>query len=362
MPLLQGGGGAGGGFDGADVTVRKVTGYRQAIENLHVSARRRDGRLYAQLASREISGDVVWQPQDKGALKIILKNLALGAGPKEDPGAGKPLPAPESGNGESPEIYFSADSFSFKGKQLGRLEIQAKQRAGNWLLERVKLANPDGTLTADGTWLTTGATPQTQLNIKLDIADAGRILSRSGYPDTMKNAGGVLAGSLSWYGTPSDFNYTALGGKLTLAVGKGQFLKIDPETSGLLRILSLQAFRFADVISKGFVFDSINGSAQINQGVLSTTDFRIEGAAANVRMTGSVDLNHETQNLNIVIQPQLRSGATILIAIAGTPIGALGYWFADKILGSPVEKAASVDFNVTGNWADPIVSRAGQKK
>lgn len=362
-PLLAAAGGEGGpSLEGADVQIKKVTGYGQAMDNLHVSALSRGGTLFAQLAAKDINGDVIWQPQGNGALMIRLKNLALARSSKEDSGAGKPFPVAESGARESPEIHFSTESISHQGRPFGRLEIDAKQRGGNWLLERVLLVNPDGELKADGKWITLGAVPQTQVNFKLEIKDVGKFLTRSGYPDSVRNGGGTLAGALSWSGNPDEFNTAALGGTLTLNIGKGQFLKIDPEVSNLLRILSLQAFALADVFSKGFVFDRISCTAQVNQGILTTGDFSIEGAAAKVTMSGIVDLSHETQNLKIVVLPDVRGGATLLVALAANPIWGISTLLLDKLLHNPLEKMTSFEYNVTGTWASPKVTKAGVGK
>ncbi|HKB58713.1 MAG TPA: YhdP family protein [Gallionellaceae bacterium] len=397
-PLLQMIGGGGGkpgsmtGIDGADLLIHKVTGFGQKVTALRLTARSHDGELFAQLSSREISGQVVWQPQAKdrlpaclgalaarapkaeaersGRLAICLRNLAIsdgshaGAGPSGAGGEGKPVPVPqEKSEGESPQILLEAGNFAFQGKKLGRLEVMAQQSGGDWSLEQVHLETPDGgEFTANGKWLASAPQPRTALNFTLVIRDAGAVLSRSGYPGTVKKAGGSLSGALSWAGGPGDFYYSALDGSLRLKVGQGQFLKIAPDVSGLLRILSLQAFNLAAAFSQGFVFDSISGTATIKQGVLTTQDFEVDGAPAKVTMVGQVDLNNETQNLRIVIEPKVRGGTTMLFAIVGTPVGALTYWLIDKILGSPVEKIASVKFDVTGTWAKPNVSPVGERK
>ena len=372
-PLLGMIGGEGGksgpGIQGTDLLIRRVTGYGQSVANLRVIAHSQNGELSARMASKEIAGEVDWQPEGNGALKIHLNNLALSSGVKgggkhaEGDGEGKPVPVVgEAGVGESPEIRLIADNLSYQGKQLGKLDLKTKQSGGDWLLEFVQLDNPDGKLTADGKWLASGPLPRTLLNFKLVIYDAGKVLSRSGYPDSVKNGGGSLEGTLSWYGDPGDFNYNAFGGNLELKVGKGSFLKIDPEVSGLLRILSLQAFRIGAVFSEGFVFDSISGRAQISQGILSTSDFIIEGAAATVTMSGVVDLNHETQNLKIVVKPAVGSGAALLVVAATNPVGGAIFWLVDKLFKGPVEKVASVEFNVTGTWKKPDVSKVGERK
>src|SRR3990172_6370875 len=104
---------------------------------------------------------------------------------------------------------------------------------------------------------------QSQVNLLLEISDAGKILARSGYPNTVKGGSGKLAANLSWAGTPDEFNYATLDGTLKLDTSKGQFLKMDPGIGKLLGILSLQALPkritldFVDVFSEGFQFDNI---------------------------------------------------------------------------------------------------------
>ncbi|HEY5994930.1 MAG TPA: YhdP family protein [Gallionellaceae bacterium] len=378
MPLLgmiggeSGKPGAGPGIEGADLLIRKVTGYGQSVADLRVfTTHGKSGEVPVyHLASKEIAGEVTWLPEGKGALRMHLKNLALSEGGKggskqaAEGGEGKPVPAvEEKGAGASPEIELKVENLAYQGKQLGNLDLQAKQSGGDWSLDHVLLTNPDGKLTAKGIWLTSGAQPQTQLNFRLEISDIGRILARSGYPDSVKKGGGSLEGALTWNGDPGDFNYSVLGGRLDLRVGKGQFLKIDPEVSGLLRILSLQAFRFGEALfGEGFAFDKITGTANINKGVLTTDDFIVDGVPAKVTMKGMVDLNHETQNLNIVIEPSVGSGAALLVAAIANPLAGLEFLIVNKLFRGPVEKVASIKYDVTGTWAKPIVSKVGDKK
>jgi uncharacterized protein (TIGR02099 family) len=391
------------GFKGANLLIRKVTGYSQSANNLRISSRVRNSEVFAQLNSEEISGGVVWQPQGKdamatclrntgipfskkadgesggGKLAICLSNLALTHGgrtggektsgkPAEDEGEGKPVAAADEKNdGESPEIHLVAANLTYQGKPLGELDIQAKQSGGDWLLDHVLLDIKrgdikGGRLTADGKWLTTSPLPQTQLNFKLVIYNSGEVLTNSGYPGSVEKGGGSLEGSLSWPGDPGDFNYNALGGTLKLDVNEGQFLKIDPEVSGLLRILSLQAFSFADAFKKGFAFKKIKGTAKIRQGVLITEDFKIESSAATVKMSGQVDLNNEKQDLKIVFEPALGGSAFIIVSVATTPIGGAIFWIVDKLFKGPVEKMASVEYKVTGSWKAPEFNKVGERK
>ena len=361
---------------GADLTIQKLDAYGLSINGLHVNARSRDGVLTAQLAARGINGEVSWQSQDKGKLVARLRNLTLG---KDDSGAmaasskkekemvaWEPASAKYSTDTELPALDLEVDELTWKDEQIGKMELLARQHGSDWQLDHMRITNPDGVLTADGKYHTLDGKKQTQLNLKLEISNAGKILSRSGYPNSVKNGSGKLEGEFAWAGAPDDFGYAALDGKLRLDTGKGQFLKMDTGAGKLLSILSLQALPkhitldFTDVFSEGFAFDSITGTAQIKQGVLETHDFRIDGSSAKVTMLGQVDLNRETQNLRVSILPTVGNSVSLLGAFAAGPVVGISTFIVNKILHEPLDKLVSFEYNVTGTWVNPNVTKIGQ--
>jgi len=356
---------------GANLQIQNLDAYGYKANDLRVNMRNRNGILTAQLASGEVNGKMSWHPEGKGKLVARFRNLSLD---KDESGKDAMHRSAAAGNSdentastEFPALDLTVDDLTLKGKQLGRMELLAQQHGRDWLLERMRITNPDGVLTADGKWNMAAGKVQTQVNLKLEISDAGKILARSGYPNSVKNGSGKLEGEFAWHGGPDEFSYATLDGTLKLDAGKGQFLKIDPGIGKLLGILSLQALPkhitldFTDVFSEGFAFDSITGMAQIKQGVLSTNDFRIDGSAAKVTMLGQVDLSRETQNLRIRILPTVGNSVSLLGAFAAGPVVGLGTFIVNKLLREPLDKLASFEYNVTGTWADPNVAKVGQQ-
>ncbi len=238
--------------------------------------------------------------------------------------------------------------------------MELSESDGNLLLDNLLLTNPDGTVKMTGKWQ---AVPeQTQVNLRIDISDAGKILSRSGYPESLKDGSGSLDSELHWTGAPDSFNYSKLNGTLHLNVGKGRFLKVDPGAAKLLGVLSLQSIPkritldFTDVFSGGFQFDSITGNAQISNGLLQTGDMTLTGAAAKITMTGQVDMNRETQELKVRIMPTIGDNVSLLSFAAGPAVG-VGVLLANKLLRDPLDKLVSFEYNVSGSWAEPKVEK-----
>jgi uncharacterized protein YhdP len=268
-----------------------------------------------------------------------------------------------------PEVDVAVDKLTYKGRQLGRLEMAMSEADGNVRLDSLLLVNPDGVLNMSGKWQ---ATPeQTQIKLRVDISDAGKILSRSGYPDSLKDGSGTLESDLRWSGAPDTFDYAKLNGAMNLKVGKGRFLKLNDSKVGtlkLLGVLSLQSIPkrisldFTDVLSDGFQFESITGSAQLVNGLLMTSDMKLTGSAAKVTMNGQVDLNRETQNLKVRIMPTISDNVSLLSMAVINPVVGVGVLLANKILSDPLDKLVSFDYNVSGSWADPKVEKVTRSK
>jgi uncharacterized protein (TIGR02099 family) len=360
---------------GANLHIDKLTGYGMSISDLQIVAEKRGDGIGVQLSSAPLNGEVIWQPQGfNGSSKFSarLRNLYWTADKPANPAPAPSQPVSSIRPGEPhpdelPAMDINIEDLLYKGKQIGRFELVGVPEGRDWRLRRLHITNPDGSLTGDGIWRSAQTSMQTQVNLLLEISNAGKILARSGYPNTVKNGSGKLAANLSWDGQPDEFNYASLDGTLKLDTGNGQFLKMDPGLGKLLGILSLQALPkritldFTDVFSSGFEFDNINGNATIKRGVMQTQDLHIDGSSAKVTMTGTVNLNNETQNMHVVILPTLGSSVSMLSAFAAGPVAGLGALIVSKVLGNPLDKLISFEYNVSGTWADPNVIKVGEK-
>ena len=321
----------------------------------------------AAIASNEANGTVAFRPatpSTQGRFAANLRNLMI-------PASGARLddtPMDRIGD-DIPAINLVVDEFQIGDKKLGKLDFRANNIAGEWRIQQINLANEDGVLAGTGVWrrLAAGAARrQIQLDFTLDATDAGKLLDRLGFANTVRAGNGYIRGGINWDGSPLSIDYASLRGDLELRVEKGQFLKVEPGAGKLLGIMSLQALPrrltldFRDVFSEGFAFDLVSASSKIERGVLSTNDFRMNSVSAVVLMTGDTDLEKETQNLKVVVLPDVGGGMPSLLgALIGVinPVSALVSYLAQRALKDPLSRAFSFEYAVTGAWADPKVAR-----
>ena len=238
------------------------------------------------------------------------------------------------------------------------------------MLNKLSIRVPEAEMNATGKWAVhsapgarSEAASRTALDFTLDIADSGELLKRFGMPDVVRRGKGRMQGTLGWNGSPLALDYPSMAGQLNVNIASGQFLKADPGLAKLLGVLSLQALPrrlaldFRDVFSEGFAFDFVRGDVTMAKGIASTNNMQMRGVNAAVLMDGSANVDDETQNLRVVVVPELNTGTASLVAAVINPAIGLGTFLAQAFLRGPLIEAATREFQVDGSWAEPRITR-----
>lgn len=314
-----------------------------------------------ELQGREVVGDVFYGEAGGLPGKRLSGNFQRLAIP---PVNGPAVQAAEAGEPvELPRIVeLNVKSFALGDREIGELNTTMEAERTGLRTRNLVIGNPDGHLQGGG-WVSASHRQETVLDVQLDTANAGKLLARLGLTEGIKGGAANLSGKINWLGRPEDFDIANLGGQLTLRMKSGRFTQLDPGAGRLLGILSLQALPrrivldFRDVFSEGFSFDAIEGDVHLARGVAYLPDLTIRGPSAVVRMKGRIDLDKETQDLRVSIQPRLDDSLAVAGALLGGPAVGVGTLVATKILQNPMSKAATFEYTIKGTWNDPVVSK-----
>ncbi|MDO9314121.1 MAG: YhdP family protein [Burkholderiaceae bacterium] len=280
-----------------------------------------------------------------------------------------------------PALDIVVDDLELRGKRLGRMELEASNRPGarEWRLTRLALTTPEAKLTASGNWaalgVSSGAAASTAtsaarrvvLSFKLELSDSGALVDRLGFGKVVRGGKGGLSGQVAWLGSPLSLDYPSLTGQINISIAAGQFLKAEPGVGRLLSVLSLQALPrrlvldFRDVFQQGFAFDDISGDVQIMKGVAQTNNLRMRGVQAAVLMEGQADIEQETQDLRVIVVPEIDAGTASLAYAAINPALGLGAFLAQALFSKPLIAVNTREFHITGTWADPKVDKVDRK-
>ncbi len=345
----------------------------------HVSAGlSRNGALWrANVAADQLSGYLEYRtpsargagaPAGAGRLYARLARLVL----PDDADGAQVESLLDAQPATLPALDVVVDDFELRGRRLGRVQIEAVNRPGSqgrdWQLARLDITTPEASLSATGQWAVPGgaAPRRTTLDFRLQIGDSGALLARFGTPGALRGGKGALTGQVGWTGSPFALDYPTLSGSVAIAIESGQFLKVDPGAARLLGVLSLQSLPrrlsldFRDLFGQGFAFDAIDGDLTIAHGIASTRNLRMRGVQAAVLMEGSADIAHETQDVRVVVVPELSAGTAALAYAVINPVLGLGAFLAQAILKKPLSAAGTREFHVSGPWADPKVERVAR--
>lgn len=331
--------------------------FNQADLNL----RPREGGWQIGLNMREVAGDLIWRSAGEGVLEGRLRRLVLRP-------TAEVMNAPVNPMINSlPGMNLTVDALFLGEKPLGQLELKARNDKGAWQLDTLNIKNPDGNLRSRGVWRNTGR-QQMRLDFELTATDLGKLLDRLGHGESIKRGTGGLSGSVDWNGPPTAIDYPSLSGNLLVSAEKGQFNKLEPGVGKLLGLLSLQSLSrrltldFRDIFTDGLAFDSIDGKLAVNKGIMRTNEpLRLKGPAAQIDMEGEVDLKNETQNMRIVVRPELGTVAAVGIALIN-PVAGAATWLASSVVQNPLNRLFSYNYHVTGSWGEPLIDQASQTK
>ena len=372
--LPQGGGAAGGGLALSQVVVAtpllRLMGSDYHRVNLNLQAA--NGGWRAAIDADEARGDLFWRGGESGLggpggqggwIEGRLRRLML------RPPATEGAPTGDGPINSLPGMNLVVDDFHIGDMALGRLELKASNDPGAWRMEQLSLQNPDGALNGKGVWANTGGRHQTQLEFELNARNIGKLLNRLGHADAVRRGTASLSGSLQWQGPPTGVHYPSLGGQMRVSAKSGQFNQIDPGVGKLLGLISLQSLPrrlsldFRDIFSEGLAFDSIDSHLSIDHGMMRTVGpLRINGPAAQIEIEGDTDLREETQDLRVVVRPEVGSLAAVGAAALVNPVVGAAVLAANTVLKGPLNRLISYRYHVTGTWSDPQINPLGQNE
>jgi uncharacterized protein YhdP len=339
------------------------------LDNVVVGASHHKGVWQANIDAEQASGYVTWNESRSGrGLGRVTARLASLVIPKSAATDVTELLEGKKESAQMPGLDIIAENFELFGRKFGHLELTANNVRGTqgqeWRISKLAISNPDGELNATGKLTSKDGESVTNLAYTLNMADAGRLLDRFGFPDVLRGGKGKMEGDLSWNGLPFSLDLPSLSGQIRLDIASGQFLKVDPQAAKLLGVLNLQSLPrrlvldFRDVFSEGFAFDGASAVATIRQGVATTSNFKMRGLAATVLIDGTVDIAKESQNLHVVVIPEINAGAaSVVYALAVNPVIGVGTFLAQLFLRDPLMKAFTFEYQVTGPWKDPVVTK-----
>ncbi|VAX10229.1 FIG005080: Possible exported protein [hydrothermal vent metagenome] len=261
-----------------------------------------------------------------------------------------------------PAFYLQSDRLILNDQDLGAVILDVRKIEQGLLLEPTIITSEQLTLSMSANWQYGGHGPETDFKLDIETPAIGTLLADLGVSQNIHGAAATITSHLRWRGGPQRISLQGVSGPISIDIGKGSMLEVNPGVGrifGLLNLTSLQrrlSLDFSDLYKKGFSFDHMQGNFQLEQGDAYTENFQIDGPAAKISISGRAGLVDQDLDQQITVAPQISSSVTLATAIAN-PVAGAAMFVAQSVMGDELDKITSYRYQVTGSWDDPVFSK-----
>ncbi|MCX7555815.1 YhdP family protein [Xanthomonadaceae bacterium JHOS43] len=260
-----------------------------------------------------------------------------------------------------PPLHLESVETRFVGAQLGSVWLESWPTADGLHVERLDAHSPVLDIKAKGDWRITEQGEHSELVLDYSSRDAGAMLVALGFSRLID--GGSTHGQLRlrWPGAPAAFAWVGADGDLSVNVGQGRVLEVEPGAGRLFGLLSLTeiprrlTLDFSDFFKSGFTFNQMAGNFRIERGNADTDEFRIDAPSAQILLSGRTGLATRDYDQTMDVLPKAGSMLPALGAIAAGPAGAAVGAVAQAVLRQPLKEMTRTTYRVTGPWAEPVI-------
>ena len=268
---------------------------------------------------------------------------------------------------EIPPLKFHCDRCVIGLVNLGEVDVNIKRidqqtiEFKNFTAKRNKTS-----LNLDGSWLHNEQASITTLVGNLSVDDVEAELKAAGYESIIKDSGAKIDVNLNWEGGLHDFMLSHLNGTVNGRLDDGYLADVS-DSARIFSVLSLQSLvrkltlDFRDIFSDGMFYSNIKGNYQLDQGLLTTDNTKMNGTAGNLFMTGNTNLVTGELDYEMSYKPNLTSSLPVLawIATSLNPVTFLAGVAIDQVVRSQV--VSEFKFELTGTVDNPDFKEVDRK-
>jgi uncharacterized protein (TIGR02099 family) len=293
--------------------------------------------------------------------------------PEAPAAASTAVPASVAGTGIAPgslpPLRIKVADFRLGRASFGSAGFDSEPTAAGMHIARLETRSPNITMTASGDWTGSAAANSSHLVIDLSAHNLGHMMDALGFAGLIDGGKTEAKIDAVWPGPPSAFALADLTGSLSVKVGEGRILDVEPGAGGrLFGLLSLReiprrlSLDFSDFFRSGLGFNSIAGSFRLADGNAWTDDLAIKSPAARIEITGRTGLRARDYDQQMTVSPHAGATLPVVGAIAGGPVGAAAGLVIQGLLSKSIGAATQSRYRVTGSWDKPVITLIGKGK
>lgn len=263
-----------------------------------------------------------------------------------------------------PPIAFNCRTCRYDDKDLGEVRLRLSPAAGGQI-ERFEMRRGRTVLAAQGGWThDQGENLRTTIRGSFNSNNIGAYVADMGFTSVVRDSDLKVEYQLNWPGLPTDFDRADLSGEVQWLLGPG-YLRDVPDAARIFSVLSLESvirkftLDFRDIFARGMFYSSFGGTLNLQDGVVSTDNTRMNGAAGDMTVSGTTNLATEAIHYQLTYVPKVTSSLPVLLAFMVNPPSGLAALLIDRML-HDAQVISRLQYEVTGTMSDPVVNEVSR--
>lgn len=356
-----------------DLSIDNLYAFGQQYADHRIAVDRGGNRWFINADGDALRGDIT-VPYDLGGEQPVTLEMEL----LTLPGLADDVAAIPEDSGISevdprtlPPVVVEAQEFAIGDRYLGAVSARFDKTPDGLRATEVSATDESFGITGSAGWVfdsAPGTGPRSYINAALLSRNVEQTMRRLNYGAGIDSSEMQLDVDVSWPGGPGKDFLEQLDGTVSVRLGSGQLNEIDPGAGrvfGLMSVVALPrrlSLDFRDVFDKGFGFDEIRGTFNIDRGEAYTCDLSLRGPAAEIVIIGSVDLADSVYNQTALVSANVGNTLPLVgTVVAGPQVGAALLIFS-QIFKKPLQEVGRVYYGIDGPFDEPQVDVAdGQR-
>lgn len=261
-----------------------------------------------------------------------------------------------------PAIEFECGDCKVSAYQLDKVSASLLGDGEKLLISELVVNKGDHILRTKGQW-------QNGLSAfegALTSDNIGNLFNEFDITTAIKDSKANINYKLNWQGAPYDVDIATLTGNIEWRLGEGYLTEVSDGGARVFSLLSLDSLvrklklDFRDVFSKGFFYNKMQGTMQLDKGIAYTKDTKMDGVPADLSIKGYANLNTRDIEYDLAVAPQVTSSIPVIVAWMVNPVTGLAALAIDKVIHS-ARVISEINFKITGKMDNPQVQELDRK-
>lgn len=346
-----------------DLDITKMELFGRQIDNTEFFLLHSPSGFAGRIDSSVVKGKFDFPEVDSVDKPVVvdLEYARISASPDKNLGTGL-LP------GDLVNLRLRSREFVYDNRQVTDLELDTSIVENALLIDNLFFKRDDVEFKFDGRWLYNPVSEEhdSHLNVSIRGQEFGQSMARLGFGDTIHNGSMDFKGEIGWPDEVMRPHWDILQGKGKFKLENGILKDVEPGTGRFVGLLSLNALPrrlaldFSDVLFQGMEFDEIKGDLVLEGQNLYTSNTRLDGPAAEVKVVGRTGLSDRDYDQHIYVVPKVRYTLPVIGSIVAGSTGGWGMLLLQNLFKTSIDDSLEIEYDLTGSWDDPVIKVANE--